>query len=168
MTDELKPFEGLSDRATLRIVPAEGGLTPEQAKPILAVMEQLIASWKEKGAVHAGAAGLLAGGHFVAVAYEPAQGDLSGCTKDQLTHALRDLEQACGRRMLDAPKMAVEIDGKVRFLTQREFRDLRGGGTIADGTAVFDHLLTDLGALRAGNFRTTVGSSWYGRVKPVA
>lgn len=163
--DELRGFERVGDAAHLRIVPIVGGAPPEKAAFALALLDALLAEWSVEGKIRSGAAGLLAEGHFLAVAYEPAGGDLSGCTKDSLTRTIQAIEEQFGRVMLAAPRMAlVRGDGGAEFVNQREFRERRAAGAIDESTPVFDHLLATLGDLRAGKLRTTVGASWYAPV----
>ncbi|MEQ8821453.1 MAG: hypothetical protein RLY93_14540 [Sumerlaeia bacterium] len=167
-TETLSTFQALPATAKVRIVPIEGGLTRDEATPLLALVSEMAAQWVEKGAARNAAVELTGnlGGrfYFLAVAYEPSGGDLSGCTKDGLTHALLHYETQLGRRMLNAPRLAVEQDGAVVFLNNLEFKNRRAEGRIIDSTRVFDHLIEDLEPLRAGRFATTVADSWYDRV----
>jgi len=75
-----------------------------------------------------------------------------------------DFEKRLGVPMLNAPKLAVELDGAVQFLKLPDFKRLRAEGRIDAGTRAYDHLVTTLGDLRAGRFATTVGASWYAPV----
>ena len=163
-TVSLEAFENLTDRAVLRIVPIAGGLTQEKGEAFLAVLDQLLEQWKESGKVTAGTAVLAANGKFVMIAYDLAGADLSGCTKDQLTHALLDYERVLKTPMLNAPRIAVERNGEVDFMNNIQFKELRAAGEVDAGTRVYDHLIATLGELRDGKFETTVGESWYDRV----
>ncbi|MCB2153428.1 hypothetical protein KQI84_00955 [bacterium] len=161
---KLEVLSGLPGEAVLRIVPIEGGLSSQQATPLLEVLRALIDQWKEGGVVSAGDAELLEDGHFVAIAYVPAEGDVSGCTKDQLTHVLLGFENQLGQRMLNAPRLAVRIDGSVSMMNNLQFKELRNEGRITPETVVFDHLLGQLDELQSGRFETTVADSWYARI----
>ncbi len=156
------PFAELAPTAHLRIIPIMGGLPAEKATPLLAVLGEMLAQWRENGAITTSAFAMLEQGCFVAVAYEPAAGDVSGCTKDQLTHTLLQFEQQLGVPMLNAPNLAVEIEGRVRLLDREEFRRLRAEGVIEDTTTAFDHLIDCVGNF--DRFRTTVAESWYNRI----
>lgn len=162
-------FSALPDSATVRVVPVEGGLPSADSRSVLAVLEELLAQWSANQAIEAGAVAPLEGGHFLLVAWVPRAGDLSGCTKDGLTHTLLALEKQLGKRMLNAPRLAVAGgDGEacVRFLDREAFKEGLRNGTIAADSTVYDHLVTTLGDIRAGRFRTTVAGSWYERIRP--
>ncbi len=161
---DLKPFEALSDSATVRVVPISDELPPDQAAALLAVIGALIDQWRERGVVTGGAATFAAEGRFLIAAWDPGAGDLSGCTKDQLTHTLMDFERRLGVPMLNAPRFAVRIDDRVRFMRMPEFKELRAAGRVAADTTVYDHLVTTMEDLRAGRFETTVAASWYAPV----
>jgi hypothetical protein len=152
----------LAPEAHLRLVPVAEGLTDSLATPLLAVLRELIAHWQNNRAIIDGAVELMAGGAFIAIAYQPKADDLSGCTKDQLAHTLLQFEKQLGIPILNAPNLAVEIDGRVRLLDRDEFRRLRAEGTINEATIAYDHLIDRVGDL--GRFRTTVGESWYNRI----
>jgi len=161
-------FETLPDHAILRVFPVEGGLADAEAGPFLGVLNALLEQWRDKGAIISGGAALVEAAHFILVAYEPASGDLSGCTKDGLTHMVADFEKRLGKRILAAPRFAVAEGHGARFLGQREFREAAARGDIGTRTRVFDHLIGTVGELRAGRFDTTVGASWYARALPPA
>jgi hypothetical protein len=157
----------LSPASRLRIVRIDGASSSDSLTPMVAVLREMLAQWKNNGAIRAGEVELLEGGAFLAVAYEPTGADVSGCTKDQLTHALLDFEARLGIKLLNALPLAVELEGRVRLVDREEFRHLRAEGVIHDETVVFDYLIESLQDF--GRFRTTVGQSWYARVgKPKA
>ncbi len=157
----------LSPDSRMRIVRISGVSSPDALTPVVAVLREMLAQWKNNGAIKAGEVELLEGGSFLVVAYEPTGADLSGCTKDQLTHALLDFEARLGIRLLNAPPLAVELEGGVCLMDRDNFRRLRAEGVIREETIVFDYLVESLGDF--GRFRTTVGASWYARIgKPGA
>ncbi|MDK2972523.1 MAG: hypothetical protein PWP23_2278 [Candidatus Sumerlaeota bacterium] len=164
MSDTRMLFESLPDSATLRVVPVEGGLAPEREEAVLAVLGELLAQWRANGVIRQGAVTLHPSRAFLLLAWQPTGPDISGCTKDGLTKTLEAFEAQLGTRLLNAPRMAVEQEGAVLFLTQKEFKERRRSGRITGSTRVFDHLLNTVGALRAGGFETTVDASWYGRI----
>ncbi|MBX3728610.1 MAG: hypothetical protein KF858_05450 [Candidatus Sumerlaeia bacterium] len=153
---------GLPDDAVLRVVPIENGLPPEHEPSVRAVLDEVLAQWRERGVIRAGAVALHPSRSFLLIAWVPTGNDLSGCTKDGLTHTLLAFEAQLGRRLVNAPRLAVGLDGDVRFLSQGDFRQLRRDGRITDATPAYDHLVQTLGALRT--FETTVGASWYSRI----
>lgn len=161
---DLAPFAALPDSATVRVVPVGSPLPRDKAAAFQGVVEAVIDQWKERGAIVDGAAAFVAGGRFLLVAWQLAKGDLSGCTKDQLTHMVLDFEKNLGVPLLNAPRFAVELDGDVRFLRMPEFKALRAQGRIHGATRAYDHLVTTLGDVRAGRFATTVDASWYAPV----
>jgi hypothetical protein len=145
----------------------EGAPSHESLTPMIAVLREMLAQWSINGVIRSGGVELLEAGAFLAVAYEPAGSDISGCTKDQLTHALLDFEKRLGFRLINASPLVVELEGNIRFMDREEFRRLRSEGTVNEQTVVFDYLIDSLSDL--GRFRTTVGQSWYARVgKPKA
>jgi hypothetical protein len=157
-------FVDLPDGAALRVVPVEGGLAPDREAPVLAVLGELLGQWRANGAITAGGVELHSSRCFLLIAWQPTGADLSGCTKDGLTKTLALFETQLGTRMINAPRLAVDLDGSVRFLTQKEFRELRREGAITGATRVYDHLIQTVGELRSGALATTVDASWYGRI----
>lgn len=161
---DLTVFSDFPGDASLRIVPIEGGLEPGRRKALLAILGELFGQWHTQGAITTGQADLTPDGSFLIIAWVPANPDLSGCTKDQLTHLIQAFEKQSGQRMLEAPRLAVELNGKVEFLDHARFRELRQHGEIDQSSVVYDMLIDRVDKLREGAFRTTVGASWYARI----
>lgn len=163
MSSDLAAFSHLPDDARLLVHPVENGLAAGKSAPVLAVLNELLAEWKRNRVIADGAVALLRDGAFLAIAYQPLAGDLSGCTKDSLVHTLKNLERMLGARILDAPRLAVEIAGKVQLMDHAGFKALRREGRVDDSTRVYNTLVATVGDLREGKFETTVGESWYSR-----
>ena len=161
---DLSAFDKLRDDATMRVFRIPGGAPPAKKGFAQGVLEALLAEWNSDDKIANGAVAFIAQDRFLLIGYELTGGDLSGCTKDQLTHTIQAIEQQFDREMLTAPRLAVEAsDGGVEFLSQRQFRERREASEIGEATVVYDHLVETVGAARGG-FRTTVGESWYARV----
>ncbi len=161
---DLSAFDALADNAAVRVVPIAEKLPEDQADALLAVLNELVGQWRERGVVTDGAAAFVAESRFLLIAWNLAGADLSGCTKDQLTHTLMDFEKRLGVPMLSAPRFAVRMATGVEFMRMPDFKALRADGRVSGETTVYDHLVTTLGDVRAGRFETTVADSWYAPV----
>lgn len=161
-------FDALPDSATVRIVTVEGGLAPDRAPAVLAVLREVLGQWQASGSIQAGAADALAGGAFVMVAFAPTKGSISGCTRDQLTHTLLGFEQMLGRAVLNAPRCIAQTAQGMAWMSPAAFRAAAAAGQVGADTVVYDLLVESLGDVRAGRFETTAGASWYARLLPGA
>ncbi|MBI5154759.1 hypothetical protein HZA57_05935 [Candidatus Poribacteria bacterium] len=164
MLDGLEQFGALDDSARVRVVPLGTALSGERTAPLLGVLRELLQQWHTSGLIDAGAAAVIAEGRFLLIAYEPSHGDVSGCTKDSLTHVLLNFEAQLGVPLVNTPRVMIELDGEFQLMSPREFKSLRVAGRVSGSTRVYDHLVQTLGDVRAGRFQTTCDSSWYARI----
>ncbi len=165
-TIAFEAFTALSDDAKIRLLPLDGEIETRRLEPLIAVLKEMLEQWREKGVIRAGAAELIEGGKFILFAYDPTSGDVSGCTKDQLSSTLIEFEKQLDIRILSARRLAANINGTITFLTPPEFKTALREGRITQETTVYDHLLERLGDVRAGKFATLIANSWYQRLMP--
>ena len=105
MLSELPP----SARLVLR--PIYPPLTPEAAAALVQAIDKLFAQFIREDRISAHAVEILADGAVLAVAFTD-DTPLSGCSHDKLGQILATHEARTGSKLLDAPPIMVEVDGK--------------------------------------------------------
>ncbi|MGF1572218.1 MAG: hypothetical protein ACFCU1_04030 [Sumerlaeia bacterium] len=157
----LEAYAELPDSAQLKILSITQELTQPVADDFLSRFKLLFQAWHQDGKIQNASGAYQLHRAFLILAYQPTADDLSGCTKDQMTHMIQHQEQEFGFPLLSTPRFAPFINGKVEFLSQKQFRQKREEGIITDSTLVCDHLIATLGELRVGKFLPSVTESWY-------
>lgn len=164
MNVNFSEFKSLDDSATIKFYSLSEKKTEDELEPLISVVRELLVQWQADGKIRNGAAAFLLDRAFLAVAYEPMAGDVSGCTKDSLMHLLQDFEKRLGISILNSPRFSVLLDSSVQHMGMKDFKNLRAAGKITDSTVVFDHLIQNLGDARQNGFEKTVNNSWYAPV----
>lgn len=161
---DFTPFADLPDTAQIKFYSLHGERDSDNLEPLISVVREILNQWKEGGKIQDGAAELLLDNRFLAVSFQPTSADISGCTKDSLTHVLQDFEKRLGISILNSPRFSVMTGNGVQHLSMKEFRERRGAGEFTEDTIVFDHLIQNMGEARNGAFETSVKKSWYAPV----
>jgi len=164
MNVNFSEFENLEDSATIKFYSLSGNKSEDELEPLISVVRELLNQWQTDGKIRNGAAAFLLNRTFLAIAYETTAGDVSGCTKDSLTHLLQDFEKRLGISILNSPRFSVLLDSSVQHMGMKDFKELRASGKINDSTIVFDHLIQNLGEARRNGFEKSVNNSWYAPV----
>lgn len=158
---QLQPYAELPDSALLKILSITQELSAPVAEDFLNRFKLLFQAWRQDDKIVNASGAYQLNRAFLVLAYQPKAADVSGCTKDQLTHLVLHQEQEFGFPLLSTPRFAALIGDSVQFMSQKEFRQKRQDGIITDSTLVCDHLITTLGELRSGKFLLPVTQSWY-------
>ncbi len=102
---------------------------------------------------------------FLLVAVDESRAGASGCSIDDLTDRLRELEAELALSLLDSsPVWYRDPGGRVRTSARAEFQRLAEGGEVGPDTTVFDLSLIRLGDLREGRWELPAARSWHSRL----
>lgn len=137
----------LSDRARLRLLPADPPLTGDSSAALLAAIDKLCAQFVREGRLTHWAAEFLGEGAVVALAYE-ATDPLSGCSHDKLAQILTLHEERSGSRLLAPPPIVVEVAGHPRCTDRAGLRTLVAQGEVTLDSVHWDVRCDTLGAWR--------------------
>lgn len=144
----------LSDHANIWIFGISPALNAEQSRTLLGRVEAFLEDWAAHGVPIRGACELREGSFLVIAADE--KRERSGCSIDRLFHTLRGLESELGVQILDANRVFLRDDGRVRAVPRGEF-----GKSAQLTTPVFDTTAEQLGAVRTGTWERAAAESWH-------
>ncbi|MFB6099087.1 MAG: hypothetical protein ABEK84_08265 [Salinibacter sp.] len=161
---DLSAFSALPDDARVWIHAAATPLSNATQDALLDRLSVFMEDWTSHQRAVSGAATVLHD-RFLVVAAATADGDISGCGIDDLTHAV---EEAASTLDLDwVPSLHVlyrTSDGSVAAVSRRTFQQRAQEGTVTAETPVFDPSLTSLGALRNGQLERPARDSWHAQL----
>jgi len=161
---DLSAFSSLPDDARLWIHAADAPLSDATQSALLDRLSAFMDEWTSHQRAVKGAATLLHD-RFLVVAAATRDGDISGCGKDDLTHAVDEAASALDVEWVPALHVLYRTpDGDVAAVSRRAFQQRGEEGTVTPDTPVFDPSLTTLGALRDGQFETPARESWHAQL----
>ena len=147
-------IDQLSNNAHVWIFGVSPALDEEKERTLLARVDAFLEQWAAHGTPIRGARDVREGSFLIIAADET--GERSGCSIDRMFGTLRQLERELGVQILDANRIFLRHDGRVRAVPRNEFRNA------ADlATPVFDVTAEQLGSIRTGAWERAAGESWH-------
>lgn len=160
-------FARLPGDARLWVFAASRPLSADEGAALLGRVNRFVDGWLAHGRPVVGAAELRHDRFILVAADERATG-VSGCSIDSLFHTLGHVEAEMGLTLRDSSGVLFrDASGKVRGATRAEFRELARSGAVDGDTPVFDNTVSNVGALRAGEWERPLRESWHARAFPV-
>jgi hypothetical protein len=159
-------FDRLPDHARLWVFGADRPMTAPEKQMVLDSVETGLAAWNAHGSpVHWGHQ--LVHDQFLMIGVDETVTELSGCSIDSATRALKALEGRLGLSLLDNSRVFYREAGRVVRVTRPEFRDLARSGAVTEDTVVFNNVLATVGELRRGDWEVPLRRSWHAEAFPV-
>jgi hypothetical protein len=147
-------IDELSNNAHVWIFGVSPALDEEKQRLLLGKVDAFLDQWAAHGTPIRAARDVREGSFLIIAADET--GERSGCSIDRMFGTLRQLESELGVQILDANRIFLRDDGRVRAVPRHEFRNA------ADlTTPVFDVTAEQLGAVRTGAWERAAGESWH-------
>lgn len=162
---DLSSFSALPDNARLWIHAAAAPLSDATQAALLDRLSTFMDGWTSHEHAVEGAATIL-DDRFLVIAAVPADGgEISGCGKDDLTHAVDDAASALDIEWVPPLHVLYRTpEGNVVAVSRPEFQERAAEGSVTPDTPVFDPSLTTLGVLREGQFETPARESWHAQL----
>lgn len=141
-------LDALPDRAALRIVTADPPLDAESAAALCAALDKLGAQFVREGRASAWASAAVLDGAVLLCAFA-ADAPLSGCSHDKIAGVLAQHAERGARRLLDAPPIVIQAQGRWRCVDRAGLRALLASGEVGADAPVASVRAETLGAWRA-------------------
>lgn len=162
---DLSPFSEFPDDARVWIHAADATLSDDTQQTLLNRLSTFFESWTSHEHVVKAAGTVLHNRFLVVAAVRADGGEISGCGIDDLAHAVDDAASAL--QIGWVPSLHVlyrDQDGSVTAVARPTFQERGKHGSASLDTHVFDPSLTQLGALRAGEFERPARESWHSQL----
>ena len=153
-------LQALSDAARLRAVPCHPHLDAGALDAAVTAVDKLLTQFVREGAVGAGGCTGACEGGFLLIAWDETAGPLSGCRLDKIDKVLADQERRSGSDLLVPPPICLHREGRPHCVTHAGLRALVAAGEVDRDSRAYDHLVTSLGAWRAGMPRPVADIPW--------
>lgn len=137
----------LPPTARLVLRPIHPPLAPEAATALVQAIDKLFAQFTREDRISTHAAEVLAEGAVLAVAFVD-DTPLSGCSHDKLAQVLTAHETRTGSKLLDAPPIMVEVDGRPTCVDRVGLKALVAAGRVDANTVHWDLRADSIGAWR--------------------
>ncbi len=162
---DLSSFSALPDDARLWIHAAAAPLSDATRAAVLDRLSTFMDGWTSHEHAVEGAATILYD-RFLVIAAAPADGGkISGCGKDDLTHAVDGAASTLDIEWVPSLHVLYRTpDGDVAAVSRPEFQERADEDSVTPDTPVFDPSLATLGALRDGQFETPARESWHAQL----
>lgn len=147
-------IEQLGNNAHIWIFGVSPALDPAQEDVLLRYVDAFLEQWASHGTPIRAARDLREGSFLIIAADE--RSERSGCSIDRMFGTLRQLERDLNVQILDANRIFLRHDGRVRVVPRGEFRNAANASTM-----VFDVLAEQLGDVRTGSWERPAGESWH-------
>ena len=162
---DLSAFSALPDDARLWIHAADAPLSDAIQAALLDRLSAFMEDWTSHRHAVEGSATILHDRFLVVAAASTGEGDISGCGKDDLTHAVDDAASALDVEWVPALHVLYRgPNGAVKSASRRAFQQYAEDGPVTADTSVFDPSLTTLEALRDGQFERPARDSWHAQL----
>lgn len=148
----------LPPTARLVLRPIHPPLAPEAATALVQAIDKLFAQFTREDRVSAHAVEVLADGAVLAVAFVDGT-PLSGCSHDKLAQVLAAHEARTGAKLLDAPPIMVEVDGKPTSVDRSGLKALVAAGRVTSASTHWDLRVDTIGAWQERG-RIPARTSW--------
>ena len=160
----LVPFSTLPDSSRIWIFAADRRLTDQEAAELGKSLEGYLESWKAHGAP-VQASSELRYNQFLIIAANPDVTAPSGCSIDNMTHAISDLGEKFDIDFFGQMNVFYKDGEEIKVVGRGEFKRLAKEGIVNVETMVFDNSITTLGELR-DNWLITAANSWHVALLP--
>ena len=137
----------LPPTARLVLRPIHPPLTHDAAVVLVQAIDKLFAQFTREDRISTHAAEVLADGAVLAVAFVD-DSPLSGCSHDKLAQVLTAHETRTGSKLLDAPPIMIEVDGRPTCVDRIGLRALIAAGRVDANTMHWDLRADTVGAWR--------------------
>lgn len=137
----------LPPTARLVLRPIHPPLAPEAATALIQAIDKLFAQFTREDRISSHAAEVLADGAVLAIAFVD-DTPLSGCSHDKLAQVLTAHEARTGSKLLDAPPIMIEVDGRPTCVDRVGLRALIAAGRVDANTIHWDLRADSVGAWR--------------------
>lgn len=162
---DLSPFSAFPDDARVWIHASTAPLSEDTQTALLDRLSAFFDGWTSHEYAVKGAATVLDNRFLVVAAVRADGGEISGCGKDDLTHAVDDAASALDVEWVPALHVLYRTpDGAVAAVSRRTFQQRADDGAVTADTPVFDPSLTTLGALRDGQLEQPARESWHAQL----
>ena len=155
------PFIQLPDHARIWIYQADRFINPEQRRILEDELLAFTSTWMAHGQPLESSFAILED-HFVVLGVNEQVNEVSGCSIDQSTQAIRHLQQRTGIDFFNRTLVPFEMDGKVKHFSIHELRKKFATGEIKEDSITFNILSNTAGALRH-SWRIHASKSWMKR-----
>jgi hypothetical protein len=152
----------LPDHGRIWVFPAGRRLEEEEARTLLAEVDEFLDGWAAHGSPLRSAR-QLRDRQFLVVAVDEDVESPSGCSIDALVHRLKELGRKLEVTLVEHGPVWFRAGGDVRTVSRSEFRRMARDGEVDVRTPVFDTSLTRLSVLRAHGLERPAADSWHGR-----
>lgn len=162
---DLSPLSAFPDDTRVWIHAAASPLSDAIQTALLDRLSSFFDGWTSHQRPVEGAATFLHDRFLVIAAVPTDGGEISGCGKDDLTHAVDDAASALDIEWVPALHVLYRTpDGTVAAISRRTFQQRADDGRVTPDTPVFDPSLTRLEALRDGQFERPARESWHAQL----
>ena len=144
----------LSNTAHVWIFGVSPALDFDGEARLLRQVDAFLEQWASHGTPVRGARELREGSFLIIAADD--KSERSGCSIDRMFGTLRQLERDLGVQILDANRIFLRDEGRVRAVPRQEFRNAAD-----ESTVVFDVTAEELGAVRSGAWERPAAASWH-------
>lgn len=148
----------LPPSARLVLRPIHPPLAPDAAAALVQAIDKLFAQFTREDRVSTHAVEVLADGAVLAVAFVDGT-PLSGCSHDKLAQVLKAHEERTGAKLLDAPPIMVEVDGKPTSVDRAGLKALVAAGRVTRDSTHWDLRVDTIGAWQERG-RVPAHTSW--------
>lgn len=140
-------LDDLDDAALVRLLAVDPPLGADASAALTGALDKLLAQFAREGRLTRWAVAAEAGGAALVIAWEgPA---ISGCSHDKLAQVLARHEESSGSRLLDAPPILLEVDGRPRAVDRATLKALVAAGRAGPTSTHWDLRVGTLGAWRS-------------------
>lgn len=162
--NHLDLFKRLPDHARLWIYGVDSNLAPDTEAQIDAHLTRFMGAWQSHGRKVLGNFAIL-DHRFIIIAAEIPEAEISGCGIDASVHALEQIGQQLGFKLLTGLDILYRDEaGSIQSAPRAGFRKLVRSETVSGETMVFDTSLVQLAQLRQGLFEQPAHASWHATV----
>lgn len=151
----------LPDGARVWIYGSDRDLTEAEVVVVRDALSEFLREWSSHGRDVSGQADIIENRFLMVGAHIPS-GDISGCGIDKSTRVVTELAEQLGIEWLSSLHVFYHDGDRVRSVSRGEFKRLAYDGDVDADTFVYDLTISELSALRNGQFHLAAGDTWHG------